>query len=128
MTTSAITPAVRHAQVQSVDLPEKSVAGSAPGGDVYEVSLPMWPDERKGIMKSGIWEATPGLLRGKREGWAEICHIISGRATVTTEGGDAVELGPGDVLVLPDGWRGTWEIHETVRKFYALQRFDTYRP
>ena len=30
------------------------------------------------------------------------------------------ELGAGDMAVFPKGWSGTWDIHETVRKVYAI--------
>ena len=40
--------------------------------------------------------------------------------TVQTDGGPAVEIGAGDVAVFPSGWTGTWTIHETVRKVYAI--------
>lgn len=123
---ATVVPAIVHRGVQAAVLAEPTVSASAPDHDVLESFLPLWPDERVGLMKSGIWQASPGHLVGKREGWAEICHIMEGRATITTEGGAAETIGPGDVLILPDGWRGTWDIHETVRKFYALQRFDTY--
>jgi uncharacterized protein len=121
-------PAVVHRAVRDTTMPEPTLSASAPSADVFESFLPMWPSDRAGTMKSGIWQASPGHLEGKREGWAEICHIIEGRATITTEGGAAEEIGPGDVLVLPEGWRGTWDIHEPIRKFYALQRFDDYAP
>ena len=29
---------------------------------------------------------------------------------------------PGVVRFFPDGWSGTWEIRETVRKTYAIVR------
>jgi hypothetical protein len=28
--------------------------------------------------------------------------------------------GPGQVAVFPTGWKGTWDIHETVRKVYSI--------
>jgi uncharacterized cupin superfamily protein len=31
-----------------------------------------------------------------------------------------VEIGAGDVAVFPRGWSGSWLIHETVRKVYAI--------
>ena len=70
----------------------------------------------------GIWECTPG-------GWAidnrpdsESVRILAGRARLTGVDGDAVELGPGDVLVLPKGWSGRWDILETVRKVYVVAK------
>jgi len=37
--------------------------------------------------------------------------------SVTPDGG---ELGAGDMAVFPKGWSGTWDIHETIRKVYAI--------
>lgn len=33
---------------------------------------------------------------------------------------DDDELGAGDIAVFPLGWKGTWDIHETVRKVYSI--------
>ena len=38
----------------------------------------------------------------------------------TPDGGTPVTIGPGDVAVFPRGWRGPWELHETVRKVYVV--------
>ncbi|WP_189049390.1 cupin domain-containing protein [Micromonospora sonchi] len=32
----------------------------------------------------------------------------------------AIQLSPYHVLVLPLGWSGTWDVHETIRKVYVL--------
>jgi uncharacterized protein len=70
----------------------------------------------------GIWACTPG-------GWSitdrpdtETVRILAGRARLTDADGGAVDLGPGDVLVLPKGWSGRWDILEPVRKLYVLSR------
>jgi len=70
----------------------------------------------------GIWECTPG-------GWAidnrpdsETVRLLAGRARLTNADGTSVELSTGDVLVLPKGWSGRWDILETVRKFYAIAK------
>ena len=47
-------------------------------------------------------------------------HLVAGRMTVTPDGGEASELSAGDMAVFPRGWTGTWDIHETVRKVYAI--------
>lgn len=67
----------------------------------------------------GIWECTPG-------GWpivdrpdTETMLLLAGRATLTPEGGEPVELGEGDVFVLPRGWSGRWDVTDTVRKLYV---------
>ena len=68
----------------------------------------------------GVWECTPG-------GWAiedrpdhETVQILAGRALLTNVDGSAVELSTGDVLTLPKGWSGRWDILETVRKLYFI--------
>ncbi|WP_042434667.1 cupin domain-containing protein [Streptacidiphilus anmyonensis] len=70
-------------------------------------------------VEAGVWEATPGRFTATREGYHEVCQILSGRATVTPTGGEPVEIGPGDTLVTPAGWTGVWEVHETLRKTYV---------
>ncbi len=125
---SKVNPAIVHHAVAKAEMPESTLSASAPNKDVFESSLLLWPAPTTGYMTSGIWEANPGHLDGKRVGWAEICYIIEGRATITTEGGAAEEIGPGDVLHLPEGWRGSWDIHEKVRKFFAMQIFENYEP
>ena len=67
----------------------------------------------------GVWECTPG-------GWAivdrpdtETMMLLAGVVTITPVDGEPVELGEGDVFVLPKGWSGRWDVTETVRKFYV---------
>jgi uncharacterized cupin superfamily protein len=70
----------------------------------------------------GVWECTPG-------GWAiedrpdhETVQILKGRATLTNADGSAVVLTAGDVLTLPKGWTGRWDIEETVRKLFVVAK------
>jgi uncharacterized cupin superfamily protein len=68
----------------------------------------------------GVWECTPG-------GWAivdrpttETMLLLGGSVTITPLDGEPVELGEGDVFVLPKGWSGRWDVTETVRKLFVL--------
>jgi uncharacterized protein len=40
--------------------------------------------------------------------------------TVTPDGGEPQDIGPGDTAVFPRGWAGTWQIHEPIRKLYVI--------
>ncbi len=85
-----------------------------------EASTTLWqsPD---GATRIGVWEATPGRFSGDRTMAGEYCHIISGRATVTnSDGSGSRDIGPGDLLVLPQGWTGEWTIHEHMRKLFVI--------
>lgn len=70
--------------------------------------------------RSGIWECTPGRFDSARNGDTELMHFLAGSGTITTADGTVHEIRPGVVLVAPDGWRGTWDIRETVRKVYTI--------
>jgi len=78
----------------------------------------LWKNEETQA-ESGIWECTPGPSRWVLE-TNEFVNVIFGRMTVTEDGGSPVEIGPGDTVVFPLGWQGSWEIHETLRKLYVI--------
>jgi uncharacterized protein len=48
----------------------------------------------------------------------ETCLILEGRVTVTPDGGQSVEIGPGDLVVFPTGLSCTWKITKKIRKHY----------
>ncbi|MFI6595750.1 cupin domain-containing protein [Nonomuraea sp. NPDC050536] len=81
-----------------------------------ESTLELWTS---GGAEAGIWECEAGRFTAVRDGFHEICQILSGTATLTGEDGQVVELGPGSTVVLPDGWRGTWDVHTPMRKTYV---------
>jgi uncharacterized cupin superfamily protein len=70
--------------------------------------------------KTGVWECTPGRFESARAGTTEVMHFVAGEATITTADGTAHEIRPGTVIVAPDGWRGVWDVRETVRKVYVI--------
>lgn len=76
-------------------------------------------DSEKGV-HTGFWRCEPGTSEWNFTGLGEVIHVLKGRMTVTEEGGDPVELGPGDVASFPTGWKGTWVITETLEKFYVM--------
>ncbi|PKQ31739.1 MAG: cupin [Actinobacteria bacterium HGW-Actinobacteria-2] len=83
-----------------------------------EADVELWAD---GVGAStGFWECTAGTFTSVRDGYSEVCQIVSGSVTIHTDGADPFTLVAGDTVVLPDGWRGSWEVHETVRKLYVM--------
>jgi uncharacterized cupin superfamily protein len=66
----------------------------------------------------GVWQAAPGIhanLPGQ-----ETVVILSGRATVTGEGGDSIEVAAGDLVFIDAGEVATWKVHETIRKVFVI--------
>lgn len=73
-----------------------------------------------GELQAGTWEVSPGTFPGTRDGFHEIAQILEGRATITEPDGTATEIGPGSLFVTPAGWKGSWTVHETLRKVWVV--------
>lgn len=73
-----------------------------------------------GGVQIGIWECTPGGWSIENRPDHETVQILSGQARLTNADQTSVELTAGDVLTLPKGWSGRWDIVETVRKLYFI--------
>jgi hypothetical protein len=71
------------------------------------------------VMTVGVWECTPGGWNTVNRPASEAMIFLSGRARLTTQGGEPVIFQAGDTFVLPKGWNGRWEVLETVRKFFV---------
>jgi uncharacterized cupin superfamily protein len=69
----------------------------------------------------GIWECQPGGWPIVNRPDTEVCYVLSGAATITDDATDTKhELKAGDLLVLPVGWSGRWDVTQTLRKVYVI--------
>jgi hypothetical protein len=100
------------------DLEQWGPLEEATGPDMSTSGITLWKNEETEA-EAGIWECTPGPSRWKLE-TNEFVHILAGSMTVTEDGGSPVNIEAGDTVMFPDGWNGTWHIHETVRKLYVI--------
>jgi len=103
----------------SLDLGVATPKPTSTRGEQMEASKTLFLSA-DGSVEVGVWECTPGDFTADRSESSEICHIIAGRARLARLDGEIREVGPGDVLVLPKGWKGAWTIVETVRKLYII--------
>jgi len=83
-----------------------------------EAAVTLWASE-DGRYEAGIWEATPGDFPSVREGFHEVCQLLAGSVTIDSTDGTTTELRAGDLFVTPEGWTGTWRVHETLRKAWV---------
>lgn len=68
-----------------------------------------------------IWEKGPSSFPWRYDS-QETCYVICGRATVTPDdGGEAVEIIAGDLVIFPAGLACHWDIHEDIRKHYCFE-------
>ncbi len=99
------------------DLEDWGPLAEATGAPMQTSGHTMWSGENSS--EAGIWECTAGPSYWSLE-QNEFVHILSGSMTVTPDEGDSFLAGPGVTFLVPVGWKGTWEIHETIRKLYVL--------
>ena len=104
-------------EIQTANLgqPIPKATSSTPGQT--EVALTFWEGDDA---RTGVWEATPGTFTSTRDGFNEVCVILSGTATISDDSG-TFDIGPGSLFVTPAGWRGTWTVHQTLRKVGFVQ-------
>lgn len=118
MTIPTLTPLL--AGAADAELEDWGPLEEATGAPMATYGREIWASAAEGAEESaGIWQCEPGPSR-----WTlatnEVIYLVSGRMTVTPDGGAAAELCAGDMAVFPRGWTGTWDIHDTVRKVYAI--------
>ncbi len=75
--------------------------------------------EKLGVKNWPIWEKEESTFP-----WEyfsdETCYILEGEVEVTTDDGEKVTFGAGDLVKFPKGLKCTWNIKKAVRKHYKL--------
>jgi uncharacterized protein len=92
---------------------------TSPDSPMQVHGLTMWTGPEGSGQESGIWQCTAGPSYWVQEE-NEFIYLLSGSLTVTPDGGKPATFGAGDSAMFPRGWRGTWDLHETVRKVYVV--------
>jgi len=68
-----------------------------------------WPIWTKGISEFD-WEY----------GQQETCYIIEGTAIITPEGGEAITITSGDLVIFPSGMKCVWKVTQAIKKHYRI--------
>jgi uncharacterized cupin superfamily protein len=85
-----------------------------------EIEVRRPTDEEKNLFKTyPIWECEPSEFPWTYDS-AEVCLLIEGQVTVTTDEGE-VSFGPGDLVRFPAGLSCRWKVTERVRKHYTFE-------
>jgi len=74
-----------------------------------------------GEVFAGIWESEVGSWRiemGERED--EFFFVTQGRCRLIDDAGVAVEIGAGESLVIPAGFKGIFEVVAAMQKHYMI--------
>lgn len=94
-------------------------------GDPEDYSRPLAKGLASGTTSCGSWACTEG-------GWdsptkrptTEWFFVMSGAGAVTDPDGTRHDFGPGDVVVLPKGWYGRWDVTHKIHKVWVIHDHD----
>ena len=75
-------------------------------------------------LRVSIFESTPAKTshRTRPTDVDEFVHVLSGKLILTEANGTSHEYRPGDSLVLPLGYTGTWEMQGNYRELVVLMQ------
>ena len=87
--------------------------------DTREVNRFFFKSDDERIL-TGVWESAP--CREEIESYSahELMTVLSGSVTLTSEDGTSETFTTGDTFFVAKGTKLTWEITETLRKFYLI--------
>lgn len=109
---------IKHAAIQALPL---TPAGQRAGADKGDPQIAIHKLAPGAVGNLGVWECQPGGWPVIERPDTEFTYIISGKALLTdSSSGEVVEVAGGDLVILPPGWTGRWDVLETVRKVYAI--------
>jgi uncharacterized cupin superfamily protein len=96
------------------DLPDRVV-----GGDPHHVTE-LHHESADGVLSAGTWTSTPGKWHAFT-GREEFCYIVSGHVELIDEAGNAQAFKAGDSFLIPETFRGYWNVIETTTKRFVIR-------
>lgn len=96
------------------DLPERVVEGDPN----HETKF--FFESSDGVLVVGTWVSSPGkwVAFADRD---EFCTILSGHCRLISEDGVAKDFKTGDAFLIPNGFKGYWEVIETTTKHFVIR-------
>ena len=99
----------------------KGPRANTDNGTPVDASRPFVENMQGGTASCGSWGCTEGgWLSPKPRASTEYFLVLDGRGSVDTEDGRRFPFGPGDVVVLPKGWSGRWDVYERIHKIWLV--------
>ena len=103
---------------------QQTVKGPRANTDVgtpTDASRPFVKGIQSGQASCGSWGCTEGgWLSPKPRTSTEWFYVLAGRGSVHTPEGREFSFGPGDLVVLPRGWSGRWDVQERIHKIWVV--------
>jgi uncharacterized cupin superfamily protein len=99
------------------DLPDRVV-----DGDPRHESTTFFKNEA-GDLIAGTWTSTPGKWNAFTDR-DEFCTIVSGHVRLIAEDGSAQSFKTGDAFLIPNGFRGYWDVIESTTKNFVIRHYE----
>lgn len=74
-----------------------------------------------GALLAGTWTSTPGRWHAFTDR-DEFCMILAGHCRLIDAAGRARDFRAGDAFLIPNGFRGHWEVVETTTKHFVIRQ------
>ncbi|EEG08350.1 cupin domain-containing protein [Pseudogulbenkiania ferrooxidans] len=98
------------------NLPDRVVEGDPHHQTVLQF------ESANGEVIAGTWRSTPGKWHAFTDR-DEFCYIISGHVRLIAADGSAQAFKTGDAFLIPNGFRGYWEVLEPTTKHFMIRRY-----
>eukprot|EP00629_Pelagomonadales_sp_RCC1024_P000484 CAMPEP_0119269244 /NCGR_PEP_ID=MMETSP1329-20130426/6729_1 /TAXON_ID=114041 /ORGANISM="Genus nov. species nov., Strain RCC1024" /LENGTH=535 /DNA_ID=CAMNT_0007269241 /DNA_START=229 /DNA_END=1836 /DNA_ORIENTATION=- len=103
-------------------LKTKGLRANTDVGNPIDASRPL---VKVGDVGVGAWSCTEGgWLSPAPRASTEFFIMLEGEGSVDDEDGTRHRFGPGDVVVLPKGWAGRWDVTKDLRKVWAVHTHE----
>ncbi len=76
-----------------------------------------------GSLIAGTWTSTPGKWHAFTDR-DEFCTILSGHCRLISKSGEVQTFKTGDSFLIPNGFRGFWEVVETTTKHFVIRQYS----
>ena len=96
------------------DLPDRVVEG-----DPHHETRMVF-ESPDGSLIAGTWTSTPGKWHAFTER-DEFCTLVSGHVNLISEDGTVQTFKTGDAFLIPNGFRGYWDVLETTTKHFVIR-------
>lgn len=112
--TLAFKSSIDGSDFEPYEIPEQDVLEGEPNARIHWIRR-----EGTGTQAVGIYRGDPASFRYSWE-TDETIHVLEGTVRIELDGGDAVELGVGDVASFTAGASGIWHILEPFCELFVL--------
>jgi len=104
----------------------KGVRANCDVGQPVDAARPFVGGIQNGAASCGSWGCTEGgWLSPKPRTSTEWFFVLAGRGSVSAPStGETFSFGPGDLVVLPKGWSGRWDVTHRIHKIWVVHKHE----